>query len=453
MALPEPDPWDPNQDELPPPEPETKPMPPTVMGTYRDHENADGTVVNPALYYLALVRWGGQAEVRARMGSFQGLTQVGLEGQIVHEDPNAITLILETPDKDFLAGDCAAGWGDPIPGGGQRFYFGGRGTPGLYLLQQTHLDAGNLIQCRATSREVAPAGIGGECEFRQVHLTLSAWTTGTVVVTPIVDGERKPEASRVVEFTSDGSFEFTRRFELALYEPVVVGGQEIGRRSLRGTWIQFDLEVLDLWGCGRIYLEGMELELDVVEESVTHRSYSSREMDRRDAQDGSHLVFGTAAGADLLEWAGGQDDLGTPVEPLVRSRPVAPAGMNLDAVFTRLYLSIRHAFKGAVTVNVTPIVDNRRLPSLPVELPASSSPTTESLALHLWDHLFAGEPPDVVGPDDPIPEPVEPMGRKAVRGTWFRVEVTLAGGSPGGWLELAGVELEWEPAQESEEAL
>ena len=147
------------------------------------------------------------------------------------------------------------------------------------------------------------------------------------------------------------------------------------------------------------------------------------------------------AASDQLHRVGGQGDGGSSVHLLAESRPVAPAGPDLDCEFDRLFLTL--SWKGpwvqAQLVSVTPIVDDFALSDAAFSIDLSREPGT-SLAhgwsTKVWEQVLRRQT-QVDG---------MPPFRYVCRGTWFAVRIECDV-PPTARLSLDSVALEFGPLQ------
>jgi len=316
-------------------------------------------------------------------------------------------------------------------------FFGTSGSDELELYQDIHTDPGDEpITSVALTREIAPFGVGGEALFTNVYFTLTAWTTGTVVITPVVNGEEKVAARRTVSFESDGSTEFTKRYEIALYELIEDDEIQVGRHGLRGTFFQLKVELEDTLGAGRVSLGGFELETEPVVNISQDQVYSPQpSVPTTVPIAGRSLFFGSSGTDELRVYREINMDVDEDVPLLARSRQAAPLGPGGEAIFTRLHMPIYRDNADMVLVSIVPIVNGERYPELTLELDGVETPIREVRHLDLYE---------------PIMDGLTEVGRQAIRGTWWGVEIKVEDGVMVGGLRFGGIELEFEPVTESE---
>lgn len=330
----------------------------------------------------------------------------------------------------------------------------------LLLYSRWNKDVDADIPCKLTTREVAPRTTRGDVLFRNVYLVVSGQSSAFVIVTPIVDGELKTDCARsfVVDWDPENPTPpFLRRYELALYEPVYdAESTEVGRRGLRGTHFKLRIEVLRTWECGQLYLDGIELEWDEATERHNKVVEVEEPWVKAPPPDVGHVLFGSyleddSAGVPqsgrLLEYGGNpqtesefvQTDDGADIERRIRSREVAPYGVRGDAIFTAFYLAFLRYNTEAVTVQVIPIVDNTEHDPVEVILPAAAKPILDVREVPLAQDVLASDGSTVIG-------------RRALRGTWIRLELDIDS-LPAGVVYMESRGLEVAPATEDQEAL
>lgn len=130
-------------------------------------------------------------------------------------------------------------------------------------------DDGQPFEPLLETNWVAPAGVGGECAFRNLYLTLthSNRAGGTITVTPIVDGERLEPTVVVLSAVASGVL--TEVVEVPLWIALRDAlGQVAATFAARGCWFAAEIKLADAAAGGLVVLEGMELEYDVLRESL-----------------------------------------------------------------------------------------------------------------------------------------------------------------------------------------
>jgi hypothetical protein len=123
------------------------------------------------------------------------------------------------------------------------------------------------------------------------------------------------------------------------------------------------------------------------------------------------IFFGRRDDEALLQAASGFTDAGESYTLLARSNRLAPAGAGGECIFTLYYLTVRHT--GALTLRVTPIVDDVRYPSVTVTFDdAGPAPLLEVREIG-FSHAYSRGGVE--------------RGRFALRGTWVQVEIESEG--------------------------
>lgn len=161
--------------------------------------------------------------------------------------------------------------GTPIP----TLFFGGAITANVLQSNAGFDDNGVDIIPLAKSNPVAPSGASGENIFTNAYLTLTHSMLVDVQITPILDfvpldgtGGQPDERITISlpDLTATGRL--TERFEIGLSLPFPLTGPERFRNAMRGAWFQLQAEVVGPLAAGDLIFEQVELEYEVVRESV-----------------------------------------------------------------------------------------------------------------------------------------------------------------------------------------
>lgn len=162
--------------------------------------------------------------------------------------------------------------GTPIP----SLFFGGRETSAKVLQTNSGFeDDGVAYAPMLRTNPVAPAGASGECIFRNAFVTITHSMATDIRITPIVDfvpldGTGGQPDERLVfslpDLTATGRR--TDRYEMGLSLPFPLTGTERFRNALRGAWFQLQLEAINGLADGDLIFEQVELEHEVVRESL-----------------------------------------------------------------------------------------------------------------------------------------------------------------------------------------
>lgn len=154
---------------------------------------------------------------------------------------------------------------DPTRSPSVTFFMGGEG-PGILRGGQGIQDDGVDIEPLLQSNDVAPAGVGGECLFYEVHLAVTRNNANpwTITVTPIVDGIDQVPVE--IEYAGVGAV-VTEHQHITLAQPYIVGGEEVSLYHPRGAWFGLRIEADDAPD-GTFTFEGFDLEGEVVTESL-----------------------------------------------------------------------------------------------------------------------------------------------------------------------------------------
>lgn len=126
-------------------------------------------------------------------------------------------------------------------------------------------DLGAFLTALARTNSYAPGGIGGEAIFTNVYLTLQRDNTETLTLhlTPIVDGVELDSIELELAGVA-GPVRAVHEIGLAIPYPSVADPQLF--YAMRGEWIQLQLETVAALPDGRIVVDGVELEVEVVTE-------------------------------------------------------------------------------------------------------------------------------------------------------------------------------------------
>lgn len=126
-------------------------------------------------------------------------------------------------------------------------------------------DLGTGYTFRAKTRSYAPAGIGGECIFTNLYISLLRSNTEdmTIEIVPIVDGVAQDAVALVLEAVAAPLRE-VHEVGLAVFYPSAANPQIA--TAMRGCWFQTEVRSSGAIPAGRTVVEGIELEHEVVTE-------------------------------------------------------------------------------------------------------------------------------------------------------------------------------------------
>lgn len=138
---------------------------------------------------------------------------------------------------------------------------------------QGNLDLDDAIEFVAVTNAYAPAGIGGEAIFVAVRIALFRDNDEDMEldIIPIVDGTEEEEITLTLPGVTDPARSI-HELQLVRYYPSSADPQIVN--SPRGTWFQLDVRSVgppESIGRtdGRVVIEGVELEYEIVREGVT----------------------------------------------------------------------------------------------------------------------------------------------------------------------------------------
>jgi hypothetical protein len=295
------------------------------------------------------------------------------------------------------------------------------------------------------TRELIPAGVGGECLFQKLYVTLSATTVGTLRVTPILDGNYLEEERRYIQigdFDPDSGqlptqSKTPRRYEIDLTRGY---GSEEFRYGYRGTYWQVEICATDYTGQGRIEIDGVAMRYTVVRETHAWARPFVGELEVDvEMETAARFFFGTSTDdADASIWRAqqGSTDFGERLRVLLQSNYYAPHGASEEALFRTLYLNITRTNRAELKLNVIPVLDGTSLETTEITLPA------------------AGDVPVTEVHEVPLSVPVlidtTEVGRSGARGVWFSFRVQSSTPMPEGELIFNGAAIDAIRVRETE---
>jgi hypothetical protein len=161
--------------------------------------------------------------------------------------------------------------GTPIP----TLFFGGAVSANVLQTNDGFEDNGVDIIPLARNNQVAPVGASGECIFTNVYVTITHSMLVDIQFTPIVDfvpldgtGGQPDERITISLPDLTGTGRLTERFEIGLSIPFPLTGPERFRNAMRGAWFQLQADTVTPLAAGDLIFEQVELEYEVVRESV-----------------------------------------------------------------------------------------------------------------------------------------------------------------------------------------
>lgn len=160
--------------------------------------------------------------------------------------------------------------GTPIP----TLFYGGRDTEASVIeTNQGFQDNSADYIPLAKSNAIAPAGASGECEFRNVYITITHSMAVDIRLTPIIDfvpqdGTGGTSDERLTFSLPALGARLTERFEMGLSIPFPIPGPTRFRNAPRGAWFQLLAEAEAPLAAGDLIFEQVELQFEVVRESL-----------------------------------------------------------------------------------------------------------------------------------------------------------------------------------------
>lgn len=278
---------------------------------------------------------------------------------------------------------------------------------------------------------VAPAGIGATCLFRNVYVAVDRSTGGTLQVTPVLDGEVLTDEAITIIIPTDGTRQL-QRFEVPLSRAYEVSATEVARAGLVGTWFTVELEVVDAFGCGRISVDGIDLEYVPHRKGEPGPTFTGESLVATVPVDSKAWYF-AGNGSGVYKGAQGTDDNGTAILVRMETNALAPAGASGECVFNEVEMSFTRFNETDWTFTATPIVDGVALQGQDVTLAGVANPVTEVVTLDLaQEYLIGGVAQSTFHP----------------RGAWLALllEATAA---PDKDVIVEGVEMDYDIVEES----
>ncbi len=305
--------------------------------------------------------------------------------------------------------------------------------------EASHLDDDIAVTACWVTREFLPAGVGGEAVFQTLHLSVTTTTIADIRIIPILDGERLVDEEFTVQVIPGSTYR-SERVEVNLSKPYKSGSVERFRNGLRGSYIQFEICVVDVGGTGRVELDGMSITYTNARETHTWARPFIGELEVDvEPESTARFFFGTdnddGDDAAIYKAESGSFDFGKRLRMWVETRPVAVAGIGQEAVMSNLYICITRSNTVSSQINVTPILDGIDLETELITLAGTSFPLTEVLEIPLSVPFSSGG--------------VE-RGRTSPRGVWFSYRMTNEGERPDGEFAVNGAAIEATQARESQ---
>ena len=151
------------------------------------------------------------------------------------------------------------------------FFGGGGGTALVMLVDDTTADAGNLYTAKARTNALIPATPSAEVLCYATYVVVTATDTLApldLVVRLYVDGP-VPVAERTITVPAT-SGQRTLRYEVSWHHTVARDG--LGRVTIaaRGFMLQVEIETEGAIPAGRIALDGIECDVEIVLESFAN---------------------------------------------------------------------------------------------------------------------------------------------------------------------------------------
>jgi hypothetical protein len=311
-------------------------------------------------------------------------------------------------------------------------------TTDLYRFGSSAMDYDEHIEFLLEPNAVAPAGVGGECLFRNIWIVVTYNAVFELTFTPILDGKPLTNEAHTWIVTATRDEPVTEKFEIGLGKTHPSYADQKTRYGQRGSWFSFRLEGRDLAQlCGIVEVEGVEIEYETLREGMPHyRQFASDALaDARRFPDVRFMFGGDGSEGPLYQWGESEDDAGVAIDLFAQPNKIAPAGIGGETMFTRLFFVVSHDNRGDYDFTLVPILDNTELPGLQVTVPGVQQP--------------------VVGRVIEVGLSLEHNGVQTygVRGTWFTFRLQGNGTVPDADIIVEGVDVEYEMLREAEQAI
>lgn len=317
----------------------------------------------------------------------------------------------------------------------ERIFFGASDGK-LNRLSQGGLELGSAVTAFLRPNVIAPGGIGVSHLYQNVYLTVEGSTGGLVRITPVIDGELLTDEEIIFAVPSDGVTRNLERFEIPLSRKYDVSATEESRAGIVGTWFTVEIEVIDVFGCGRLEIGGLEVEYVILTESIIGQTFTGESM-MEPLSVQSTAWFLAGVGGELHRGAQGSDDAGTDIAVYLQTNEIAPAGIGGECLFQSVKVALTRFNAVDWDLTVIPVVDGTALAGQTITLSGVASPVTELLDLTLSQAYLVGG--------------VE-VSRYIPRGAWIAIRFTSTD-APDREVTLEGVEVEYEVLTESLEAV
>lgn len=324
------------------------------------------------------------------------------------------------------------------------YYFGddnvGQPDHGMWirLFQASHKDDEFPVNSCLVSRELIPAGVGGECLFQKLYVTTTFTTQAEMQVTPILDGKVLTEETRIISLIPGGGGRTVDRFEVDLSRNYESATAERFRYGMRGTYFQVKICVVDISGTGRVEIDGVSLKYLINRETHPWARPFAGELEvdvEMDAEGGYYLGTESDDVPAALYELKGERDFGLPLSPVIQPRQVAPFGTSEEAWFRSLYLCVTRSNTSDYRIQVVPVLDGIELGAESVTLAAVTQPKTEVIEIPL---------------SRPYDRSDIEQSRYGLRGVWFSFRVAGDSQRPPGEVCFDGAAIEAIPCRETE---
>ena len=227
-----------------------------------------------------------------------------------------------------------------------------------------------------TTREIFPAGAGGEATFFALRIRVETVCPTTFYVTPIVNGERMETIT--VDVPGRANMEpDTWLVEIPLVEKYTQGGVERLRHGQRGTFIAFEFTGTVSVGDESFAILEADLEHEVVRERFPNVVFYEDALSAPTGCDVEKSAFFGQRLGDGVGKEGGWQDFGVDYDVRAHAHGVYADGSDGEGIYPTLYILTTRQNTSPVTVTVTPYLNTNPLVPVVVTLPAVTDPITD----------------------------------------------------------------------------
>lgn len=228
-----------------------------------------------------------------------------------------------------------------------------------------------------TTRDVFPAGAGGECVFYALRVRVENISATTLDVTPILNGERQDTVSVSVpaRYTAEPD---TWIVEIPLVQKYLLSGVERLRQGQRGTFIRFEFAGIVSDGDQSLTVLEADIEYEVVRERFPNVVFFEDALSQPHSCVDEPIAFFGQLGDNGIGREGGWQDFGGDYDVRLHAHAVYADRSDGEGIYPTLYFLTTRNNASDVALLVTPYLDSYPLVQESVTLPAvSANPITD----------------------------------------------------------------------------